>query len=663
MKAPAPDPRRAGRLATSEPGAEGEEADGPSGASPTSDIKPIAAGVGPRNRGGADSVCGFHATSNPSSLSSTASASANGVIADSEIARPSIHAFNVSDSIGDTAQPPRPGWTDSIKLLAENVLQIGMDVASYWGKRIWRRLQSHQDPQVYYKHLQSVATNYEQWAAAGLALDRLQGKDRWKAEMTSSDYDYVLLEDRLAQLKAARLADDLPSMIYILRTSLSRNLGDMGNPKLYAHCNVGTKHLIDDFIDEVIKQLNAICDTDYPDVDFTTKYEFFTNMQRALGRTALLLSGGAVLGLVHIGVVKTLFETNLLPRVISGASAGSIVASMLCTRTDEELPALFDPKNINLEFFERASEKGNLITKMNRIITHRVLFDVEVLIETMRMNLGDLTFQEAFNRTRRVLNIAVSSSTGFEMPRLLNYLTAPNVLIWSAVVASSAVPYVYRSAPLMAKDRLGTIVAWNPSGHRWIDGSVENDLPMARIAELFNVNHFIVSQVNPHIIPFMQTNRVETFSSKLLAKCAFLLRSELLHRLNQLSSLGLSNSLIYRIKAILVQRYYGDITIVPSVSIKDFTTIVSNPTEDMMTAYTIKGERATWREVTIIKKHCQIEMALDEIIYRLRVQKIKGNSGDSGIYFPKGPRRRFGGMTAIDSEPVTWKSPPRMPSM
>lgn len=30
------------------------------------------------------------------------------------------------------------------------------------------------------------------------------------------------------------------------------------------------------------------------------------------------------------------------------------------------------------------------------------------------------------------------------------------------------------------------------------DGSVENDLPMQQLSELFNVNHFIISQVNPH---------------------------------------------------------------------------------------------------------------------------------------------------------------------
>ena len=62
-----------------------------------------------------------------------------------------------------------------------------------------------------------------------------------------------------------------------------------------------------------------------------------------------------------------------------------------------------------------------------------VLFDVQVFTDAMRQNIGDVTFLEAFNRTRRILNITVSSSTNFEMPRLLNYLTAPNVLIWSAV--------------------------------------------------------------------------------------------------------------------------------------------------------------------------------------------------------------------------------------
>ena len=59
----------------------------------------------------------------------------------------------------------------------------------------------------------------------------------------------------------------------------------------------------------------------------------------------MLLSGGAALGFYHVGVVKALMENGLLPRVISGASAGSILCAMIGTRTDEEcLRDLFDAK-------------------------------------------------------------------------------------------------------------------------------------------------------------------------------------------------------------------------------------------------------------------------------------------------------------------------------
>jgi TAG lipase / steryl ester hydrolase / phospholipase A2 / LPA acyltransferase len=49
-----------------------------------------------------------------------------------------------------------------------------------------------------------------------------------------------------------------------------------------------------------------------------------------------LFSGGAALGFYHAGVVKALMDNNLMPRVIGGSSAGSIVCSMIGTRTDEE---------------------------------------------------------------------------------------------------------------------------------------------------------------------------------------------------------------------------------------------------------------------------------------------------------------------------------------
>lgn len=55
-----------------------------------------------------------------------------------------------------------------------------------------------------------------------------------------------------------------------------------------------------------------------------------------------------VSGLHHLGVIKCLHSARLLPRIISGASSGSIMAAMVCTRTDDEIPGMFDPTGIKL---------------------------------------------------------------------------------------------------------------------------------------------------------------------------------------------------------------------------------------------------------------------------------------------------------------------------
>jgi TAG lipase/steryl ester hydrolase/phospholipase A2/LPA acyltransferase len=147
-----------------------------------------------------------------------------------------------------------------------------------------------------------------------------------------------------------------------------------------------------------------------------------------------LLSGGGTFGMNHIGVVKSLWDAHLLPRIISGASAGSIVSAVLCTKTDEEVPELLEEFCYgDLDVFDTAEGSESIVRKVVRLCTTGSLFDMSHLTRVMRDMLGDLTFQEAYNRTRRILNIPVSTSSLYELPRLLNYITAPNVMIWSAV--------------------------------------------------------------------------------------------------------------------------------------------------------------------------------------------------------------------------------------
>jgi predicted acylesterase/phospholipase RssA len=55
--------------------------------------------------------------------------------------------------------------------------------------------------------------------------------------------------------------------------------------------------------------------------------------------------------------------------------------------------------------------------------------------------------------------------------KLLNYLTAPDTIIWTALLASAAVPGILNPVVLMQKLRDGRIVPWN-WGSRFKDGSL-----------------------------------------------------------------------------------------------------------------------------------------------------------------------------------------------
>ncbi len=54
----------------------------------------------------------------------------------------------------------------------------------------------------------------------------------------------------------------------------------------------------------------------------------------------------------HLGVIKALFEQNLLPRVISGSSGGGIIAALICVTPDDKLSNVFDRLNWNLQAFQ-----------------------------------------------------------------------------------------------------------------------------------------------------------------------------------------------------------------------------------------------------------------------------------------------------------------------
>lgn len=114
--------------------------------------------------------------------------------------------------------------------------------------------------------------------------------------------------------------------------------------------------------------------------------------------------------------------------------------------------------------------------------------------------------------------------------------------------------------------------------YKFIDGSVACDLPLSRMSELFNINTYIVSQVNPHAALFVTSDGHLSSQSRLrrkLTKVARnLLGNEIRHIINQTHTIGIIPDYIKGIVDLVSQSYRGHVTISPNPSFRDYQRLV-----------------------------------------------------------------------------------------
>ncbi|MES1919746.1 hypothetical protein MHBO_001522 [Bonamia ostreae] len=235
------------------------------------------------------------------------------------------------------------------------------------------------------------------------------------------------------------------------------------------------------------------------DITKQRKIKFFEKIISDNGETAICLSGGAKLSFFHIGLILELVKTDLLPNIISGTSGGAISAAFICVRSNSEIVQMKNETNILKDIFQTslarvARKNGSLLEKEN--FTKRI----------KELCLGNTTFKEAYRKTGKVLNIPATKLNSNKDPVMLNYRNSPDVCIWSAVMASTALPKVLPPGELFVKRQNGSIEPYNSLGKLWLDGSYQSDVPLRQLREKFNVTYTIVSQTNPHVAPFALQN-------------------------------------------------------------------------------------------------------------------------------------------------------------
>lgn len=461
--------------------------------------------------------------------------------------------------------------------------------------------------------LQSAQT-YAEWLDAAHAVDHLTGAEAWRADDDSGAYHADLLRQQRDAMRQQRERGRAQELARLLTHSLYRNLADIQSPELYETALVGTKHLVSAYLDECEASLLWLAQSDA--FEPGEQLRRFEQAERVFGRSALMLSGGATFGFYHFGVVKGLLEHDALPDVICGSSAGAMIAAGICARTDDELHDLFaNPAQIRLDGLHPAG--------LRRFASTGAWMQGEQLREVLEHNIGPASFQEAFVHSGRTLCISVSPTRVRQKPRLLSRLASPDVLIASAALASSALPGLFPPVVLEMRADDGGVEPYIAT-ETWIDGSIHGDLPKMRLARLHNINHFIVSQTNPHVLPVAHLRAGDrgarpalTGLASTVARNQGATAADFVRRLSGSGVVGRVSTQLHNVAS---QDYAGDIEIVPRFNPWMYRKIVSNPTLDDLRFFILEGQRAVWPKLAMIREHTRISRAFDRCLALLRAK-------------------------------------------
>eukprot|EP00793_Prasinoderma_coloniale_P002308 PRCOL_00002816-RA len=540
---------------------------------------------------------------------------------------------------------------------------------------------------------QQRAKQYRDWLAAELAIE--DTKDHAPEGFPplppaeTGLYDDELVQRTLEELRARRERGNPREMMFALRADLMRNLGGICNPRLHDSVVV-TPRLVTEYLDEVELHLRYITRCKDRSLKIAERLAFMVETRHAHGRSALLLTGGGTMAIFHVGVVQALVKHRLLPRIIAGASGGAMVAATVCTCTQEDLlsddfllnqtKAIFGEDGRRFMPFDEVS--------LRNIVTKGAMHGAEQLKTELRRILGDFTFQEAHDKSGRILNIVVvpMRKQKHDPPRLLNYLSAPNVVIWSAVAASCAFPGLLPAQELLAKDHRGKFVPWHnshayecgsddgssngksPGSHdslntlsgslpgmrhrrhslgslpsmlggggsfgegsadsrkkhnprQFRDGSLERDLPMQELSEMLNVNFFIVSQTNPHVVHYLRYKKWCWRNARWLYNLSHFVEAELKLVARTLLELEVVNDRVWL--PLLAQPWEGDINIVLPASARQVMRAQSNVSLAEYHQYVRQGQREAWSSLAAIRTTCAVELALDEAVNELKLERAR----------------------------------------
>ena len=105
------------------------------------------------------------------------------------------------------------------------------------------------------------------------------------------------------------------------------------------------------------------------------------------------------------------------------------MGTVVSTHTDAELLEMLRPEY----FLDNRPQQGKALS----------VAPGDELEAGIKQFIPDMTFQQAFAKTGRAMNVSIAPAEAHQTSRLLNATTSPSVLMRSAVMASAAVPGIF----------------------------------------------------------------------------------------------------------------------------------------------------------------------------------------------------------------------------
>lgn len=174
-------------------------------------------------------------------------------------------------------------------------------------------------------------------------------------------------------------------------------------------------------------------------------FDFLKRKPRKIG---IALSGGALHGAAHIGVLRVLESEGIFPEIVAGTSAGAIIGSAYAAGVSISVIS---------EMFQKASWPDIVKISLKNNLS---LFDTQPLENFIRKNIGNFTFETL---PRKFAVIACELLSGKRVV-LDNGPVAP------AVRASAAFPGILSPVKL--------------DGRLLVDGGVVDNLPAGLVHEM-----------------------------------------------------------------------------------------------------------------------------------------------------------------------------------